>query len=244
MADTIKTGLLPADDTMFAIESLDLTVSDMRHPFHAREHEAAARNWALELAANPALFDGEVLLQHDLSIRDGRVASEGSLVPFSIFLWWRRQVTPFAGHHVFGFALPVSSDGALIAIRMGPKTANAGQVYCAAGSLDRADIVDGRCDMLANMAREVGEETGLDLGQAEDEGRYFGSYARRRLLVCRRFHFRQTAEELVESVNAHMRDEADPEISGVVAIRSADPDAHAYNPVMLPLLRWFFGSGT
>jgi hypothetical protein len=32
----------------------------------------------------------------------------------------------------------------------------------------------------------------------------------------------------------------DQEISAAVAIRSADPNAHPYNPAMLPIIDWFF----
>jgi hypothetical protein len=37
-----------------------------------------------------------------------------------------------------------------------------------------------------------------------------------------------------------MEVDEEKEIAGAVAIRSADPAAHPYNPAMLPVLDWFF----
>jgi len=65
------------------------------------------------------------------------------------------------------------ADGAIIAVRMSEHTANPGQVYCAAGSLDEGDVVEGRCDLLGNMLREVREETGLELSADDADGRLF-----------------------------------------------------------------------
>lgn len=64
------------------------------------------------------------------------------------------------GLHLFAYPVLETSDGALVAIRMGAHTANPGQVYFAAGSLEPEDVVDGRCDIEANMRREVRRRPG------------------------------------------------------------------------------------
>lgn len=232
------------ENTIFPIEGLKLRVLEGEHPIQSVARERAAENWRREVTANPALFDGSMVFQNRLSIRNDVIEGEAYMVPYSIYLWWRRQARPATGFHLFAFPVPVSSDGAIIAVRMGAHTANPGQVYCPAGSLDGSDVVEGVCDVYGNMVREVSEETGLDLGRAWDDGRYFASHAGRRMVVCRLFRFKESADEMLAAIERHMIADKEPEIAGAVAIRSADPQAHPYNPSMLPLLSWFFGDGT
>jgi 8-oxo-dGTP pyrophosphatase MutT (NUDIX family) len=158
-------------------------------------------------------------------------------------MWWRRQPQRQGGLHIFAYPVLESSDGALVAIRMGAHTANPGQVYFAAGSLEPEDIIDGRCDIEANMRREVHEETGLDLADAVAGEGLFASHARRTVTLLRLFRFDLTADEMVKRIEAHMLVAEDKEIAGAAAIRSADPAAHPYNVAMLPVIDWYFGKG-
>ena len=233
-------GVHPPDQ-LFELTSIRLDVDEGEHPFHLAARNEAQANWARELTAKPQMFDGKVVLQREVSLEGGALVARGHLVPFSTFLWWRRT-SPDTGFQIFGFPVVVSKDGAIIAIEMAEHTANAGQVYCAAGSLDGDDVVDGQCDLLGNMLREVREETGLDLTRARDDGRWLASHAGRRLVIYRVFHMAETADELLRAIESHRISDPEPEIAGAVAIRSADPNAHPYNPMMLPLLRWFFAS--
>ncbi|HCL65368.1 MAG TPA: DNA mismatch repair protein MutT [Rhizobium sp.] len=230
----------PQENTVFPVSDLSLRVVAGEHPFHLAEYEAAAANWRLEVASIPALYDGRMVFQHQLEIEGGALRGEGHVVPYSTFLWWRKQPSPVTGYHLYGFPVIVSSDGAIIAVEMGAHTANAGQVYCAAGSLDESDIVDGYCDIRRNMAREVKEETGLDLGQGETDGRLFASHCRRRVTVFQIFRFRERASDLLRRIEDHMRVDEEKEIASAVAIRSPDPNAHRYAAAMSPLLDWFF----
>ena len=231
----------PPESTVFPISSIDLAVFPGDHPFHLREREAAQKNWAKEIAANPALFDGRMVFQHRLSIVDGAVKGEAYVTPFSTFLWWRKQKERQGGFHLFAFPVAVSFDGAIIAIRMSPHTANPGQVYCAAGSLDESDIIGGHADVASNMRREVLEETGLDLDDAIADPQYYASHINRSVTLFRVFRFPWTAEDMLRRIEAHILVSEEDEVDGVVAIRSADPAAHHYSIAMLPILAWFFG---
>lgn len=230
----------PPERTIFPIEGVDLCVLPGDHPFHAREGQASATNWIREQAAKPALFDGQVVFFDRMVLDGGTIRAEGHLTPFSTFLWWRRQPLRTGGAHLFSWAIPVSSDGAVIAIRMGEHTANAGMVYCAAGSLDANDIVDGKCDIDGNMIREVAEETGLDLGAARPDPGLLALRDNGCIVVFRTYRFALTAQEMLARIEEHMRDDEEQEIAGAIAIRSADPDAHAYSRFMLPILERFF----
>lgn len=231
----------PPEATVFPIAGVDLRVLPGSHPFVVAEEAAIRENWAKETAANPALFEGRLVFQQRLSFSEDGIAGEGYVTPFSAFMWWRRQPQRQGGLHIFAYPVLESSDGALVAIRMGAHTANPGQVYFAAGSLEQEDIVDGRCDIEANMRREVHEETGLDLADAAAGPGLYASYSRRTVTLMRLFRFDMTADEIVERIEAHMLVAEDKEIAGAVAIRSAYPKAYPYNISMLPVISWYFG---
>ncbi|MBX4992135.1 8-oxo-dGTP pyrophosphatase MutT (NUDIX family) [Rhizobium binae] len=233
----------PPEAAVFPIAGVDLRVLPGAHPFVVAEEAAIRENWAKETAANPALFDGRLVFQQRLSFSQEGIAGEGYVTPFSAFMWWRRQPQRQGGLHIFAYPVLESADGALVAIRMGAHTANPGQVYFAAGSLEPEDIIDGRCDIEANMRREVHEETGLELVDAVAGEGLFASHARRTVTLLRLFRFDMTADEMVKRIEAHMLVAEDKEIAGAVAIRSADPAAHPYNVAMLPVIDWYFGKG-
>ena len=234
----------PPEATVFPIAGVDLRVLPGSHPFVLAEEAAIRENWAKETAANPALFDGRLVFQQRLSFSEDGIAGEGYVTPFSAFMWWRRQPQRQGGLHIFAYPVLESSDGALVAIRMGAHTANPGQVYFAAGSLEQEDIVDGRCDIEANMRREVHEETGLDLSDSVAGQGLYASYSRRTVTLMRLFRFDMTADEMVKRIEAHMLVAEDKEIAGAVAIRSADPKAYPYNISMLPVISWYFGKAS
>lgn len=231
---------LPSDGSMHVVRSLDLRVSSTPHPLDLSCSAAIAKNWEAELAANPALFNGHTILQRQMRYHDGHLAAEGHVTTFSTFLWWRRQPDLVGACHLFAYPVIRSGDGALIAVEMAPHTANPGQVYFAAGSLDPSDVFGGRCDIESNMRREVLEETGLDLQHAKADPVLYASYRSRRLTLLRVFAFDQSADELVAGINAFAGQCADPEISRAVVIRDSAPGTHRYGLAMLPVLAWYF----
>lgn len=229
----------PPAGAVFPVKSVRLRVLEGEHPFHCAERVAAAENWEREVARNPALFNGRMVFQNRVSFSDGVLNGEGHVIPYSTFLWWRKQAGGAGGVHIFGFPVLVSSDGALVAIRMSAHTANPGQVYCAAGSLDEDDIVDGYCDVEANMRREVLEETGFDLDRdAVADAQLYAAHRDGRVVLYRLFRFSLTGEEMAQAIRG--RTDRDEEVEDAVVIRCADPRLHNYSPSMLPLLAWFF----
>lgn len=233
-------GIWPPPSNPVRIAGLDLLMQDGAHALHAENEKAIVANWEQEATANPHLFNGQMVLQRQLSFDNGIIRGVAHAIPYSVLLWWRKQPDPAGALHLFGFAVLVSSDNAIVAIRMSERTANPGLVYCAAGSLDLNDIVDGRLDLVGNMRREVREETGLDLDTAEADPDFYASHAGNRVVVFRFYRFSITAAEMVARIEAHMPHDAEQEIDGAVVIRSADRDAHRYNPMMFPILDMFF----
>lgn len=231
----------PPERSVFALEGLEIAVVEGDMPFVTMERDIIRENWQKEIAAKPALFDGQMLLNRSVSVVDGKLLAQAHVVPFSAFMWWRKRQPRAGGIHMFAYPVIESSDGALIAVRMAEHTAGAGQVYFAAGSFDNNDIIDGYCDVNGNMQREVMEETGLDLGDATAGDRFYATHHQGVVALFRVFSFAMAADEIAGRIERHILVAEEDEISEAVVIRSADPSAYSYNIMMLPVLDWYFG---
>lgn len=234
--ETALIGGFPPEGEIFPVKSAIFRVLPGSHPLVVENQAAIDENWKREVAANPTLFNGQLVFLRDLSLRGGNLEVEGHLVPYATHLWWRRLSHRTGGHHACAWAVPVSSDGAVIAIRMGARTANPGLVYCAAGSLEKEDVVDGYVDLEGNMLRELKEETGLDGRLARPDVQSYGVRIDGNLLVFRVYRFDETAAELLDAIREHMRNDREKEIEAALAIRDPDPDAQRYVPFMKRLL--------
>jgi len=233
----------PPEGEIFPLLQVHLPVVAGPHPWYVENQAGIATNWIAESSANPSLYDGEMVFQRHLAFADGRIEGRAHMIPFSAFLYWRRMARATGGCHLFGLPLVMAADGALIAIRMAGHTANPGRVYCAAGSMDRHDIIDGSCDIDLNMRREVLEETGLDLDHAHERSGYFAMHSVNTVTVFRIFRFPLTAEQILERIAVHMENDPEPEIDAAVVIRDADAGAHDYAFFMPPILKWLFDNG-
>ncbi len=229
----------PPEAEIFDIASFRLQVLKGPHSWATAHVGEIAENWKREVAANPALFDGQMVLQQQLTFADGHIEGEARMASYSAFLHWRGLGRPPGAHHLFAMPLIMSSDGAVVAIRMGSKTANPGRIYCAAGSMDGDDVVDGLCDLDFSMARELYEETSLRLEEAEAAPGYRGLVMDNTVAVYRLFHYKEDAETLAQRIRRHVAAEPDPEIDGPVIIRDAAPH-HDYAYFMLPILKTIF----
>ncbi len=225
------------------VSEIDVRLEPGPHPFVLANATAILANWEREIAANPALFDGEVLLLSEVGYDDGRLKGRCHAVRYATLLHWRRE-RPAGAEHAYAHAALVSSDGALVAIRMGAHTANPGKVYFAAGSFEPVDFRDGRVDVDANMAREVFEETGLAIGDEPKEDSYFLFSQNGTTVIFRRYFLTEAADVIAIRIEAFVAGETEPEIDGPVIIRSAKnlPDGVALH--MKAIVDWHFGGNT
>ncbi len=144
------------------LEGVDAVVDLKPWAFTETHRDEIAAFWAKTHAAQPRLFDGEILLQHDWGIEGGIYRARYTIVRYSAFLAWRAFGHPGAPmRNGFGMAALRAADGAFLLGRMAAHTANPGMIYFAAGTPDRGDIVDGRVDLAGSVRRELQEETGL-----------------------------------------------------------------------------------
>lgn len=231
----------PEEGTLFDISGYDISVAAGPHPLYDLKRNEIEANWIAEQAANPALFNGDMLIHRDIRVdADGRLVATGHLTPYAAMLWWRKQADRPIAEHLFPIAVPITTDGAILAIEMAAKTANAGRVYCAAGSLDAHDIIDGKVDLDANMMREVAEETGIDLSAATPVGGYLGVRVFRAVTLFRTFLLPYDADEACARVRHHMETDHEQEIAGPVIIRDKSRDGRNYPAFMPPIIDRIF----
>ncbi len=225
------------------VRDVSIVVDPLPHPYETSMAEEIERNWLAEHEANPALFDGRICMLAEAAFARGRLTGRCHLVRFATLLHWRKNRAGAEAEHIFAHAVPVSSDGALVAIRMGAQTANPGRVYFAAGSFDHDDIFDGRIDVKANMRREVLEETGIDLDTARAEFGYRLFASNRQTVLLRRYYFDATAQELAEGIAGHVAQEPNPEIEGPLIIRDSAGLPQSAAAHMSPIVDWHFSQG-
>lgn len=227
-------------NVILPVDAIDVRLDPAPHPFALSNAEAIAENWRQETAANPALFDGTVVLLSELAYRDNRLFGRCHAVKFSTFMLWRKRRENSGAEHAYAHAMLVAGDNALVAIRMGPHTVNAGRVYFAAGSFEPIDFRDGLVDADFNMMREVSEETGLDLSTAERGRRWYALSRETGTVIFRRYRVAEPADELARRISAFVTTEAEPEIEGPVIIRDATDLPDGLMPHMKSLIEWHF----
>ncbi|KQU77794.1 hypothetical protein ASD99_18435 [Mesorhizobium sp. Root695] len=227
-------------NVILPVDAVDVRLDPGPHPFALDNAEAIAENWQREIAANPALFDGTVVLLSQLAYRDNRLVGRCHAVTYSTFMLWRKRRENSGAEHAYAHAMLVAGDNALVAIRMGPHTVNAGSVYFAAGSFEPVDFRNGLVDVDFNAIREVREETGIDLTGAARGKRYYAMSTNSGTVIFRRYHETASADEIARRISAFVAAETEPEIEGPVIIRHAADLPAGLSAHMKPLIEWHF----
>ena len=200
-------------ETILPVSECRLRLDLSPHPFEGRNGEAIAENWKREKAAKPALFDGAVILLSRLSYSGGVLSGICHPVRYSSFMLWRRRRPVDGAQHIYAQAIPVGADAALLAVRMGGHTANAGKVYFASGSFEPPhEFPNGLADIEGNMARELAEETGIDLLSSRRAGALHMLWRETGVVLFRRYVFDQAAAALADRVKTFVAADPDPEI--------------------------------
>lgn len=227
-------------NVMVPLDEVDVRLDASPHPFELRFAEEIAANWTLEIAANPALYNGRILLPSSLALNGRRLVGSCHAVNYETLLFWRKHRDIPTAEHAFASAALISSDGALVAIRMGPQTASAGRILFAAGSFEQPDLVDGRVDVDANMVREVREETGLDIVSLRRDPHYMLFSTHGGTAITRRYWLDQPADIVARKIEAFVAGEVDPEISGPVIIRQGETMPAQTLPHFTAFADWHF----
>lgn len=210
-------------DGAVPLRGLDLRLDDRAWGFAEEQRLKIARHWRALIAEKPFLWNGDVLICTAHRIEDGRLSARFCRTDYASFVAWRDWGWPDReACNCFGVPAVVSSDGILLMGTMGPHTLNHGMAYPPSGSLEGRDIgPERRIDIEGSMAKELREETGLDLGLATP-GRMIAVSDGRRLAVARRFDMPMVFGDMENVFRAHAAAGGEQELSDVFGIRSAD----------------------
>ncbi|MCZ4289936.1 NUDIX hydrolase [Hoeflea alexandrii] len=230
------------ENRVFGIDAVRLRVDSAEHPWRMAEHATIEAHWAREQVERPWLFNGTVMMHRGLALEDGAISGVSHRAPYAALLHWVKSQPEADAWHLFGSAVILSSDGAMMLIRMAAKTANAGKVYAPAGSLDESDIKDGMVDVEGSIYREAREETGLDLTRAAAEKRLLCWRQGGRVAVFRRFLLEETADVLAGRIREHIRTDPEEEIEDVVVVRAPEDAGPTAPPYMQAMVDFHFAA--
>jgi 8-oxo-dGTP pyrophosphatase MutT (NUDIX family) len=211
---------------MLPAPRFDLRLHDEPWPFALHHAARIDQHWQQQVALNPKLFNGRVLLAIRSGFRpDGTFFGDHVAVDFKAFLAWRDWgFQADQGRNIFGSALIRPSDGGLIMGRMAQHTSNPGLIYPPSGTLDLGDVAaDGSIDIEASMARELMEETGLRAADLAPKSCHIIIEDIARICVARVFETSRNGAEIMAEIRANLAQEPEPELEDVVHVRRDMP---------------------
>lgn len=227
------------------IRHIDATLASGPWPYAERHGEAIRSAWAVWTAANPALFNGTVLLLCGGAVEGETFRGRYRAVEFAAFLHFMRLGEPDGvTRNGFGLAGLTGADGALVMGVMGGHTANAGRIYFPGGTPDPSDLVDGRIDLAGSIVRELREETGLSPAELSFDEGFWLHEDDKRLAFIKPIVSPLTGLALAETIRERLAGQDEPELSGVHVVATADdlrPDLMP--PFQLAYAEWWLGEG-
>jgi 8-oxo-dGTP pyrophosphatase MutT (NUDIX family) len=209
-----------------SITSLDLRFEPSPWRFEQERGAEIDAHFAKVQAEKPEVWNGRILLMHRWAVSGAALSGAYTEVNFASLLAWRdfgfADRTMF---NCFGMAALRSADGAYLLGEMAPTTANAGRIYFPAGTPELADVTDGKVDLMANVLRELAEETGVAAGEVEIADHWTFIPSGQRLALMLELKAREDAQTLRERIIAHFPNDPHQELSDIHIVRSlADVD--------------------
>lgn len=231
------------DPHVFSVDSLDLTFAPKPWRFALERRAEIDANFTELQRRKPAIWNGRVLLLYRHDVHDGVFRGAFLETDYASFSAWRRWGTPADGVvDCFGSAAVIAADGAVLLGVMGTHTANAGQVYFPAGTPDPSDIIDGKVDLDASVARELKEETGLERAELTPAPGWTTVVDGHRIVQVKTLRSALGAEALRDQMREHLARERQPELADIRIVRGrADFDEAMPRFVMTVLDMHFDG---
>lgn len=232
------------DEGVIALDAIEAAVEPHDWAFPRENAEAIEAFWAAETVEKPALYDGEVLIQHRGALEGGIFRAGYSFTRYKPFLAWHRMGFPGPPmRNGFAVAALRARDDAYLLGEMAAHTANAGKIYFPAGTPDRGDVLaDGSVDLAGSVLRELEEETGLGAGDVQVGTEWKMVLGKVRATFFRPVLIDLAAEDARRLMLDRMKSLPEQELSAIHIVRGIEDLDPARMPVFLTTyLSWAFG---
>jgi len=242
----MKIGGLSVDAfSVFPIERLDVRFGPRPWRFADERRGEINAHFAEMQRRKPALWNGRVLLLGDFAIHGGVFRGACFDVDYASFTSWQDWDFPDQSvHDCFAMGTILSSDGAFLLGEMGSHTFNAGQVYFPCGTPDLNDVAVDRVDFEGSIARELKEETGLDIGEFAAEAGWYTVLGGRAVALMKLMRARETAAALRARIMDHLAREDVPELADIRIVRGEGDLDPAIPPFVTSYLRHIWSRGS
>ena len=202
------------------VERVEITVAPWQWDFAVQRRVEIDAHFAARKERQPALWNGRVLLLKDYRIEDGLLSGSSFETDFASFVAWRDWNFPDPDvFNVFAMAAVRGADGGYLLGEMGEHTASAGFLYFPCGTPDPKDVADGLLDLGGSAARELLEETGIDIITLSPRPGWSLVRERNFIALIKSFTAAEKAEHLRARVMRYLASGAHPELSDICIVR-------------------------
>lgn len=215
-----------SDPQVIPFERFDVRLEPRRWAFADDNQAAIDAHFAARQKANPALWNGRVLLAQEYDVVDGICRGVCLETDFASFNAWRDWGRPPADViNLFASAVVRGSDGGFLLGVMGPHTANAGQIYFPCGTPEPSDVIDGRVALEHNARHELKDETGLSFEDLRPEPGWLSLRLATWAMAAKVLTAAVPAEQVRRRILGHLASQAEPELADIRIVRGpADLD--------------------
>lgn len=205
-----------------ALDDAHISFETWSWRFAAERRGDIAAHFARLQRERADVWNGRIVLLNRYSVRERVLRGACFETDYASFCAWRGWNFPDRSvYNIFAAGALRGADGAFVVGEMAPSTANAGLVTFPCGTPEPSDVdPSGLLDLGGNLGREIGEETGIAIGELDAEPGWTmvrdGCY----LAVLKLLAARETAEELRARIVRHLAREQRPEFVDIRIVRS------------------------
>jgi 8-oxo-dGTP pyrophosphatase MutT (NUDIX family) len=210
-----------SNTAVYSIDRVELNFVPWSWPFAVEHREDIDNYFAQQQRHNPTLWNGRVLLSRKLLPADGALGGilfETDYASLLASLEWG-----IVGESVkvcFAAAALIAADGAFMVGHMAAHTRNAGQILFPSGSLDPADVSDGKLDIYSSVLRELEEETGLSTEDFDPVPGWIVVFVGPHVPSVKVMRAKHTAEPLAKRIGANLADQGQAKFSAIQIVRN------------------------
>jgi 8-oxo-dGTP pyrophosphatase MutT (NUDIX family) len=202
------------------VERVEIKVAPWQWEFAVQRRAEIDAHFAARKERQPALWNGRVLLLKDYRIENGLLSGSSFETDFASFMAWRDWNFPDRDvFNVFAMAAVRGADGGYLLGEMADHTASAGFLYFPCGTPDPKDVTDGMLDLGGSAARELFEETGINIATLSARPGWSLVREGNFIALIKSFASAENAQDLRARTMRYLASGAHPELSDIRIVR-------------------------